>query len=73
MNSKISDWESLQRLLRPREAADLLAISERTLWDLTNRGDLSCVRLGRSVRYDPGDLAAWIAQKKSAGRNPDNQ
>ena len=26
----ISDWEAQQRLLRPREAAALLAISERT-------------------------------------------
>lgn len=39
------------RLLRPREAADLLAISERTLWALTKQGVIPCVRLGRSVRY----------------------
>lgn len=72
----ISDWEAQQRLLRPREAAALLAISERTPWDLSNRGDLPSVRLGRSVRYDPSDLAAWIAKNKSAGANrgkPDDQ
>ena len=68
----ISDWASQHRLLRPREAAALLAISERTLWDLSNRGNLPCVRLGRSVRYDPRDLAAWVAQNKSAAANSRN-
>ncbi len=39
------------KLLKPREAADILAISERTLWTLTKEGVIPCVRLGRSVRY----------------------
>jgi excisionase family DNA binding protein len=52
-------------LLRPKEAAKSLAISERTLWELTNQGDLPCVRIGRSVRYDPVDLASWIQRQKS--------
>ena len=51
-------------LLKPREAAQSLAVSERTLWDLTNRGNLPCVRIGRAVRYDPADLIAWIAHQK---------
>jgi excisionase family DNA binding protein len=56
---------SEQWLLTARQAADRLAISERTLWELTNRGDLPCVRLGRSVRYDPADLEAWVQANKS--------
>jgi excisionase family DNA binding protein len=55
-------------LLKPKEAAQSLAISERTLWQLTNQGDLPCVRIGRSVRYDPADLACWIQQRKSGGK-----
>ena len=47
-------------LLKPREAARCLAVSERLLRDLTNRSDLPCVRIGRAVRYDPADLEAWI-------------
>jgi len=54
-----------QWLLTSRQAAEALAISERTLWELTNRGDMPCVRLGRSVRYDPADLKAWVQEKKS--------
>jgi hypothetical protein len=43
------------------EAARLLSISLRSLWGLTSpRGDMPCVKLGRSVRYDVRDLVAWI-------------
>jgi len=55
-------------LLRPREAADVLAISPRKLWELTNRGEIPCIRIGRSVRYDPDDLKKWIDANKRKGR-----
>jgi hypothetical protein len=29
-----------------REAAAALSLSERTLWKLTNEGDIPCVRIG---------------------------
>jgi len=54
-------------LLRPREAAQALAISERTLWGLTKTGTIPCVRLGRSVRYDVADLREAIAARKAGG------
>lgn len=47
-------------LLRAREAAKCLQTSERTLWELTKQGQIKCVRLGKSVRYDRRDLLAWI-------------
>ncbi|MBL6707241.1 MAG: helix-turn-helix domain-containing protein [Planctomycetaceae bacterium] len=53
-------------LLTVRETADVLRVSERTLWTLTNSGELPSVRVGRSVRYDQNDLAAWIASRKTA-------
>ena len=59
--------EPLQPLLTAREAANLLRISERKLWQLTNCGEVPCVRLGRSVRYDARDLANWIEQNKRGG------
>jgi excisionase family DNA binding protein len=54
-------------LLRPREAARALAISERTLWELTRRGEIPHVRLGRAVRYRPADLDAWAEARKQSG------
>jgi predicted DNA-binding transcriptional regulator AlpA len=66
-------------LLKPREAAEFLGLSERVLWDLTApRGDLPCVRVGlngqqrksaRFVRYDVEDLRAWIARHKNGTKS----
>ena len=61
--------EAPQLLMRPDEAAKALAISPRTLWALANRGEIPCVRIGRSVRYDPRDLQDWIEQRKNHGTN----
>jgi predicted DNA-binding transcriptional regulator AlpA len=54
-------------LLNARDAATALAISPRKLWELTNGGDIPCVRIGRAVRYDPADLQDWIAGQKQRG------
>lgn len=51
---------TVARLTTARQAADILCISERKLWDLTNRGEVPCVRIDRSVRYDVKDLLDWI-------------
>lgn len=49
-------------LLRPKEAARMLAISERTLWG----SDIPRVCIGkRGVRYDMDDLKAWIERQKT--------
>ncbi|MHC4563395.1 MAG: helix-turn-helix domain-containing protein, partial [Planctomycetota bacterium] len=39
-------------------------LSERTLWGLTKRGNIRCVRVGRRVLYDPADLRAFIEDRK---------
>jgi excisionase family DNA binding protein len=51
-------------LLKPPEAAKVLRISERTLWELKKQGEIRHVQIGRSVRYDPRDLQAWIENQK---------
>ena len=55
-------------LLKPDNAADMLSISPRKLWAMTNTGEIPCVRFGRSVRYDPTDLRTWIDAQKGGRR-----
>jgi excisionase family DNA binding protein len=55
-----------------REAAAALNVSERTLWKLTNEGDIPCVRIGRAVRYDPADIRAWIDAQKNIAQRPES-
>ncbi len=54
------------QLLTPKHAAERLAISPRKLWSLTASGDVPCVRIGRSVRYDAADLADFVETLKAA-------
>lgn len=49
-------------------AARLLSLCEKSVWNLTNQGDLPAVRVGRRVLYDPADLKAWIARTKTVSR-----
>jgi excisionase family DNA binding protein len=60
---------TMDRLMRPREAAEWLGISERTLWSLTHDGSLQAVRIGRSIRYDSADLAAFVQSRKTGLAN----
>jgi excisionase family DNA binding protein len=60
-----TDAVTLAPLLTVRETADVLRISERTLWSLTQREMIRSVRVGRSVRYDQSDLAEWIEAQKT--------
>jgi predicted DNA-binding transcriptional regulator AlpA len=53
-----------QLLLRPADAAKALAISESKLWSMTAGRQIPCVRIGKSVRYCPASLRAWIEQQK---------
>jgi excisionase family DNA binding protein len=50
----------MSRLLNAKEAAEFLAISERKLWELTNRGELAATRIGRVVRYTVESLEAFV-------------
>ena len=55
-------------LIKPRDAARLLAISERKLWQLTNSRAIASVRIGRAVRYSYAELRAWTEAIKTPQR-----
>jgi excisionase family DNA binding protein len=57
----------LSGLMTERDAAKLLALCERTLYDARKRGDLAFIRIGRAIRYSPEDLKSWIDSQKSNG------
>jgi excisionase family DNA binding protein len=58
--------------LRPREAARLLGVSERFLWQLTQTGAIPCVRLGtqkrRTVRYPMSAITRWLEAQVTDGQ-----
>jgi len=64
---KIFEKEMRQPLLlKPPEAAAMLAISPRKLWELTDSGEIPCIRIGRAGRYSLEDLRKWVHSQQSA-------
>ena len=57
----------MKPLVKTKPAAEYLSISTRKLWELTNCGEIPHVRIGRSVRYRPEDLDAYI-QRHTRGK-----
>jgi excisionase family DNA binding protein len=53
-----------EALLTTAQVAELLAVSERTIKRLVARRGLRCVRLGRSLRFDPADVSRFVAARK---------
>jgi hypothetical protein len=49
-----------ERLLTADVAADWLGITKARLYELSRLGKVPTVRLGRSFRYSPGALRAFI-------------
>jgi excisionase family DNA binding protein len=52
-------------LLTPHQAAKVLCVCERTLWDLKEAGEIPVIRVGRATRYALSDLESWIARRRS--------
>lgn len=45
----------------------MLGISARTLWTLTNSGEIPHARIGRRVVYPLADLESWLAARTEGG------
>lgn len=63
----------MKHLLSPKDARTLLAIGSRKLWEMTNRGEIPHLRIGRAIRYDPDDLEEWIHRRKKCGQASDGR
>lgn len=53
--------------LRPKQAARALDIGERKLWELTNRGLIPHVKLGKVILYPVDALRDWLAEQAAKG------
>jgi len=58
--------DSVPKLLTYKQVADLLGVSDRTVWTLAKEGILKAVRFRHSVRFDLRDVETFIQQGKDA-------
>jgi excisionase family DNA binding protein len=54
----------LSRLLTLEQLSQFLQLHERTIRRLVAGRRMPCVRLGRTIRFDPADVARWLAARK---------
>ena len=55
-----------EKLLTEKQVADQLGISNRTLQAWRYRGGHTppFLKVGRAVRYRPGDVRSWLAERR---------
>jgi excisionase family DNA binding protein len=50
-------------LLRPEQAAELLAVKTSWVYDAVRTGRLPCLRVGRHIRFTKTMLETWLAEQ----------
>jgi len=61
---------SLERYLTLSEAAELLQVSERTLWGLAKNQVVPHFRVGKQYRFIASKLFEWAEQQSEGQRGP---
>lgn len=69
-NHPIEEVSDVKRLLTREEAAELMSISVRQLANLMARGEISVVRIGKSVRFRPEHINEFVARNTTGSTNP---
>ena len=59
--------ENPDKLLTPREVADIIQLDFRTLanWRASGAENLKFLKIGGRVRYDPEDVNTWLDSKRA--------
>jgi excisionase family DNA binding protein len=61
MNEKLAALiESFDTALTVNQLAKILAVSAMSIYRRAAAGLIPCFHQGSSVRFDPGDVAAWL-------------
>ncbi len=50
-------------LLRPEQAAELLAVKPSWIYDAVRTGRLPCLRVGRHIRFTRTMLETWLTEQ----------
>jgi len=59
--------ESVESLLTVKEVAETLKVTERTVYNLIERGDIPRVKVGRAVRIRREDMKDYIERQSERG------
>ena len=61
MNERLAQLiEVMDHALTVNQVAKLLSVSPMSIYRRAASGRIPCFHMGSAVRFDPGDLAAWV-------------
>jgi excisionase family DNA binding protein len=63
MYSLLDDLESRTTILKVKELATLLRVSEDAIYDLADEGTIPAFTIGKQRRFDPKMIAWWLRKK----------
>lgn len=55
-----SDHSDERQLMTVGEVASLLRMHPKTVYDRAARGDIPCLKIGRSVRFSRNAIGRWL-------------
>jgi len=61
--------EETKEFLTVRELAELLQVTEMTIYRMVRRGDLPCHSIGRAKRFRRDDVEAFLKRCRTNGQN----
>jgi len=61
--------EGMKRALTAPELAELLAVSEKTIYAHARANRIPSFKVGNAVRFDPKAVAVWLAGKNPSRSN----
>jgi nitrogen PTS system EIIA component len=67
MQDKGSCFMKTPDIMTIEEVAEYLRVSERTVYDWANKGDIPCGKLGTAWRFKRIDIEKWVDSRLSAG------
>lgn len=54
-----------RKAIKIEEVADILSLSQTTLYDWVRTRQIPSYRMGTTIRFDPKELADWLDKRKS--------
>lgn len=54
-----------EKLLSVKDVAEWLSVSERTIFNLIERGEIEGTRVGNRWRFEPATIRAYLARQQS--------
>jgi excisionase family DNA binding protein len=60
----IQQLEARGKALKVQEVAKLFEISKQHVYEMAADGSMPAFHVGRSIRFDPQELADWLRKRK---------